>query len=157
MPRLCIPGFDYRQPNAFFVTIVARDRRDLFGEVLAGRTKLNRLGSLVTQTWFGIPMHFAHVLPDVFIVMPNHIHGILWTTMPFTDYRPEAFGKPVAGSIPTAVRSFKSAVTNIAHRQLGFGLPSVWHPRSWTHVIGTESRLDRIRRYIETNPTRPYA
>ncbi len=76
--------------------------------------QLNEIGKVVEDCWKGIKDHFEHVDLDEYIVMPNHIHGILVLNEPVGTRHavslPERFGKPVAGSLPTIVRSFKSAV-----------------------------------------------
>ena len=156
MTRLRIPDYDYRQPNAFFVTILAFHRQDLFGIQTSSGITTNRLGDIIHAIWHETPAHPHNIQTDAFIVMPNHVHGILWTTEAYSDHRPEGFGNPVAHSLPTAIRSFKSAVTRAAHRDCGFEPASPWQPRYWLHIIRTEARLNRIRHYIETNPQRSY-
>lgn len=72
-----LPGYDYAEPGACFVTICTKDRLCLFGEVVAGEMRLNAAGHIAHQCWSDIPNHFPHVQLDAFIVMPNHVHGIL--------------------------------------------------------------------------------
>ena len=92
---------------------------------------------------------------DAFIVMPNHIHGIIIRRG--TARRAptvERFGKPVAGSLPTLVRAYKSAVTqgiNTLRRTPG---DSVWQENYYEHIVRSEAELNRIREYIATNPMR---
>ncbi|MCL6444977.1 MAG: hypothetical protein K6T83_16245 [Alicyclobacillus sp.] len=124
-----LKGYDYSQPGAYFVTIVTQDRACLFGGVVDAEMRLNDAGCIAHQCWTDIPNHFPHVQLDAFIVMPNHVHGILVIAHhaapddvgarhavpqpPTASHNPtvEQFGKPVHGSIPTIVRSFKSATT----------------------------------------------
>lgn len=72
--------FDYSQPGAYFVTIVTQDRKLLFGQVLDGEMVLNDIGRMVTELWLAIPDHFSNVELGEFVVMPNHIHGIISIT-----------------------------------------------------------------------------
>lgn len=72
--------FDYSQPGAYFVTIVTQDRKRLFGDVLDGEMVLNDIGRMVTDFWLAIPNHFSNVELGEFMVMPNHIHGIISIT-----------------------------------------------------------------------------
>ncbi len=72
-----LPGYDYRQAGGYFVTICVQDDGCLFGKVEAGRMHLNRMGRIVQQQWHRLPRHFPHVLLDAFVVMPNHLHGII--------------------------------------------------------------------------------
>ena len=75
---LRLKGYDYTQPGAYFVTLVARDRECVFGEVVNGKMRLNDGGRVAERCWLHIPLHFPHVALDVFVIMPNHVHGILW-------------------------------------------------------------------------------
>lgn len=69
--------YDYTQPGAYFVTIVTQGRLPLFGEIAGEEMQVNLLGRLVQNIWNTLPAHFAIQL-DAFMIMPNHIHGILW-------------------------------------------------------------------------------
>jgi putative transposase len=71
-------GYDYAAMGAYFVTAVTQGRRCLFGAVRDGEVELSRFGQLVQQTWEGSPRHYPHVELDAFIVMPNHIHGVIF-------------------------------------------------------------------------------
>ena len=72
-----LKGYDYAQAGAYFVTIVTHDRACLFGDVVEGKMRLNEAGQIARQCWVEIPRHFPHVELDEFVVMPNHVHGIL--------------------------------------------------------------------------------
>ena len=75
-----LPGYDYTQPGAYFVTIVTHDRECLFGEVVDGVMWLNAFGEIVRDEWFRTAVVRPYVMldPDEFVVMPNHVHGIIW-------------------------------------------------------------------------------
>ena len=73
-----LKGYNYSQPGAYFVTICTHGRECLFGEVVDGRMRLNALGKIARQCWLEIPRHFPHAALDAFVVMPNHVHGIIW-------------------------------------------------------------------------------
>jgi hypothetical protein len=122
--------YDYAEMGAYFVTICTHDRRCLFGEVVDKQMILNEAGQIVEECWHGIPCHFLHAALYEFIVMPNHIHGIVAIANGRgTACRAptvEQFGRPVSGSIPTVLRSFKSAVTKRINALRGsHGMP-VW-------------------------------
>jgi len=72
-----LKGYDYRQPGAYFVTICTQDRACLFGEVVDGEMRLNDAGRMVERWWRELNRKFPHIRTDVFVVMPNHIHGII--------------------------------------------------------------------------------
>ncbi len=138
----------------------------LFGHVTDGIMRLNIYGKIVWSCWREIPDHFPHVELDEFVVMPNHVHGILWIVdnvgarhgvpLPNGGTVPnhERFGKPVPGSIPTIIRSFKSAVTKQINGKRGTPGARVWQRNYYEHIIRDESSLNRIREYITMNPLR---
>jgi putative transposase len=72
-----LQGWDYTQPGWYFVTIGTAGRRCLFGEIMDGMVYLSRWGEIAAQCWKAIPEHFPRVSLDEWIVMPNHIHGIV--------------------------------------------------------------------------------
>jgi putative transposase len=73
-----LPGYDYAQAGAYFVTINTHNRECLFGAVVNGEMVLSRFGQVAAEYWGAIPHHFPHVELDAWVVMPNHIHGIVW-------------------------------------------------------------------------------
>src|SRR3989304_1467169 len=73
-----LKGYDYTQPGAYFVTVVTWQRECLFGEVVGGEMRLSATGSLVENEWRRLVVRFEQVVLDEFIVMPNHVHGILF-------------------------------------------------------------------------------
>jgi REP element-mobilizing transposase RayT len=74
---LRLPEFDYTQPGFYFVTIVTHKHKSLFGKIINEKVVLSDFGNLITEYWLNIPIHFDNVKLDEFIVMPNHIHGII--------------------------------------------------------------------------------
>jgi REP element-mobilizing transposase RayT len=72
-----LKGYDYSSPGAYFVTICTHQRQCLFGEIVDGEMRLNQIGQLVRSQWLKIPYHHTHVELDAWVIMPNHIHGIL--------------------------------------------------------------------------------
>ncbi len=72
-----LPGHDYSRPGAYFVTLCAHGGRCLFGEVEGGEVKLSAAGRAMRAAWEELPNHYPHVRLDAFVVMPNHVHGIV--------------------------------------------------------------------------------
>lgn len=70
-------GYNYRQTGAYFITICTWNRECMFGEMINGGFHESTAGRIVRQTWMEIPKHFPHAELDSFVVMPNHIHGII--------------------------------------------------------------------------------
>jgi len=154
-----LAGYDYTQAGAYFVTIVSRNRVKLFGEILDGEMHLNDLGLIVHTVWLEIPYHFMNVNVDAFVVMPNHVHGIIILNdcavgarhaVPLPNV--ERFGKPVPGSISTIVRSFKSAVTNRINLMRNTPGASVWQRNYYERIIRDEQEHETTLDYIYSNP-----
>ncbi|BAY76754.1 hypothetical protein NIES25_32110 [Nostoc linckia NIES-25] len=161
-----LKGYDYTQPGAYFITICTKARQCLFGNVVKGKMQLNCLGHIAFNCWQTIPDHFPHVELDSFVVMPNHLHGILIITNKpvgaqqccalnqHLDCNTEKFGKPVNDSISTVIRSYKGVVSkriNIIWQTKG---QSIWQRNFYEHIGREEKSVDNIREYILNNPQR---
>lgn len=164
-------GYDYTQPGAYFVTICVHDRQQkLFGDVIDGKMVLNDAGKYANKCLMEIPKHFPHAKLDECLVMPNHIHGIICLTnrrgtacrAPMRDDglnsgtacraptgTTEKFGKPTIGTIPTIIRSYKSAVSKQIHKS---DKKFKWQRNYYEHIIRNELSLFFIRKYIRENP-----
>lgn len=155
-----LPGYDYTQPGAYYITICTYQRQSWFGDVVNGEMHCNRLGYITHRFWQALPRRFPHIQLDAFVVMPNHLHGILIITDEgkdtakryFCTSKKEQFGKPVPGSIPTVVRSFKSAVTQRINLMRRSPIPPIWQRNYHENIIRVEQDLERIRHYIINNP-----
>jgi len=161
-----LQGYDYSKAGAYFVTICTRNRECLFGEILDGVMLSNDAGGVVQQCWDDIPAHFPHVELDAFVIMPNHVHGILSIvdsqtvgaknfsplqaqpsiSPPPSQQRPCGTSKTI-GSI---VRGFKIGVTKWMRQHTL--TPDVWQRNYWEHVVRNDMELNRIREYICNNP-----
>src|SRR5438552_3597848 len=110
-----LPGYDYCQPGAYFVTICSSNRKGILGNVSNGRSILSWLGAIAERCWSGIPEHFPDIKLDTFVIMPNHLHGILWI---MHGHQPKSGSNassrnagPEPRSLAAIVRSFKAATT----------------------------------------------
>lgn len=164
---LRLNGYDYSRPGAYFVTISTFKGRNLFGEIHNREMFLNDAGRIVERTWLEIPDHFLIADLDSFIVMPNHIHGILvlidvgrgrarstCICLQVCRIPTERFGKPVPGSLPTIIRPFKSAATKRINDLRGIKRMVVWQRNYYEHVIRGNRSLNRIGKFIRENPIR---
>ena len=70
-------GRDYSRPGKYFVTICTAQKTEWFGSVINGKMHLSKIGHIASQVWYEIPVHFPFIGLDAFVVMPNHIHGII--------------------------------------------------------------------------------
>lgn len=132
-----LKGFDYTQSGAYYITVVTYQRRHFFGEVSNGVMRLNELGQIAHDEWFktSVLRPYVELFEDEFVVMPNHVHGIIWiNNQTVAASHREQFGKPISHSIPTIIRAYKSAVTyavNALQDQRGGVL---WQRNYYEHV-----------------------
>ena len=110
--------------------------------------KLNAAGELAEASWTRIPEHFAHVTLDEFVVMPNHVHGVLILE------GEETSSTTRRRRLGTIIGSFKSAAAKAINERRGTSGSTVWHRSFYDHIIRNEDSLGRIRRYIQDNPAR---
>jgi putative transposase len=164
-----LKNYDYTQAGAYFITICIHQRQCRLGQIQQQIMTPTIDGTIVAQIWQRIPQHFANARLDEFVVMPNHIHGILWLgdnpvgakhsgekslVTPRID-SPNASPPPHGtnpGSINAIVQNFKSISTrkiNQIHKTPG---SRIWQRDYYEHIIRNEIALDRIRAYIQNNP-----
>ncbi len=149
-------NFDYTQQGAYFLTICTHERKSLFGRIINGEMRLNTYGRIVEEEWEKTAQIRSNLTMDRFIVMPNHIHGIVVISRGTMHRAPtstfESFGKLVSNSIPTIVRGFKSAVTTRINAIRNSSHKPVWQRNYYEHVIRNEIDLKEIYEYINSNP-----
>jgi len=157
-----IPGADYTEAGGYFLTICAAYRQSIFGRIVNGQVELSPLGEIVRACWVQFPEHFPAATIKDFVVMPNHLHGIVAIgvgaryIVPSDPkaHTPEEFQKPVRGSIPTIVRTFKAAVSRTARKELGMGSERIWQSNYFERVLGDGEEYAKASRYILENPVR---
>ncbi|GIV71404.1 transposase [Caldilinea sp.] len=159
-----LKGYDYTQPGAYFITICTHDRAHFFGAVVNGVMRLNDAGCIAAQCWRDIPVHFPHVQLDVFVIMPNHIHGVLWIVANDNNAGTQNVGAthasplpprgPVPQSVGAIIGQFKSAVTKRINELRHTPSAPIWQRNYYEHIIRDERALNAIRRYIQENPLR---
>jgi putative transposase len=115
-----LKGYDYSQAGAYFVTICTQGRACLFGEVVDGEMRLNDAGRMVVAEWERLPALFPNVVLDAFVVMPNHIHGIVILTDPADDATDgaTAIGATIGGAT-TGRAATGGATTRVAPTTAG--------------------------------------
>ncbi len=166
-----LKGYDYTQAGAYFITICSHQREHVFGEIVNGEMKLNKLGLVAKQQWEKLPKRFPNIELGAFVLMPNHEHGIIQIieqqrrgmaeSLQNLDeessrYAPtenqQKFGKMIPNSIPTIVRSYKSAVAYRINLMRGVKAAPVWQRNYYEHVIRNDRELELITKYIDYNP-----
>lgn len=173
---LRLQGYDYAQAGAYFVTICTQNRACLFGEIVDEKMRVNDVGRMVERWWEKLPEKFPATEIDEFIIMPNHLHGIVVLVGAAPCGRPggvavaDASGLARArlkaghphGGAPTLgdiMSWFKTMTTNDYLRgvkQRGWtSFPGkLWQRNYYEHIIRDDAALDRIRQYIAENPLR---
>ena len=154
--------WDYSKYGYYFITICTKEKKNLFGSIVEDKVLLNGCGEIVKEIWFQIPQQFEDVELDEFVVMPNHIHGIVFISRDTNDGR-DAINSVSTGfagkknpmvhkiHLSRVIRWFKGRTTYEIHHKLQFS-EFAWQPRFYEHIIRNEKSLQKIREYISLNP-----
>ena len=148
-------AYDYAQAGAYFVTICTADRQGPLGQVEGMEVRLSALGQIAAACWRAIPDHFEDVELDAFVVMPNHVHGIVVIGDGRARHASPLPAAPIGSqrqSLGLIVGAYKSAVARRVNETGGTPGAAVWQRNHYEHVIRSEQQLSRIRRYVEANP-----
>jgi REP element-mobilizing transposase RayT len=159
-------SWDYANPGMYFLTICTHQRLPFFGEIIQAEMMLSPMGIIAYACWDDIPKHFPNIELGAFVIMPNHVHGILVVnerledpkecdddTKTIFDFESEQMSliSPQAGSVSAAIRSYKAAVTRtIRPNHADFKWQKLFHDR----VIRNQGEYQRIEQYILQNPAR---
>ena len=151
-----LQNYDYSLTGAYFITMLTQDRKCLFGDIVDGEICLNDWGQTAQDEWEKSAQIRKEIELDAFVVMPNHIHGVIV----ITDGTGRATGRsplqsgPSRRSLSTLVGGFKAVVTKRINGARDIPGTAVWQRNYFEHVIRNEDSLSRIRRYILDNPAR---
>ena len=163
---LRLSGYDYSQPGDYFVTMNTKDRERLFGTIEDGHMLLNDFGEIVAACWRDLPNHYPYIKIDEFVVMPDHVHGIIVIkanpvregSEPSRTEHSRADTSRTDASLPRRhplseiVRSFKTFSARRINEIRGVQGVPVWQRNYFEHIIRNEQSLKRIREYISLNP-----
>ncbi len=170
--------FDYTQPGAYFFTLVTRERANLFGRIDQGVMDVNRFGEIIHRVWLDLPRHYPYITLDWFVLMPNHVHAII-----FQNHDDKGRGgssldvkttmlKPLPGDVMTVsggetcpykmrrhglseiVRALKSFSARRINQIRSAPGQAVWQRNYFERIIRNQKELDAIREYITDNPRR---
>ena len=153
-----LKDYDYSQAGAYFVTICTHNRKLIFGDVVEGEMRLNEYGCVVETEWIKAADIRKNVELDVFVVMPNHFHGVIIIfgrgDPSGRPYAPTSPHGPPSGSLGAIIGQFKSAASKRINKLRGTpGIP-IWQRNYYEHIIRNEDDLAEIREYIMNNPQR---
>lgn len=149
---------DYSSPGLYFITCCVQDRICSLGFIENDQLVLSNIGVIVKAHWEAIPQHYAHVKLHEFVIMPNHIHGVIelhygednLTTLKHRTLN--QFAKPISGSISMIINQYKGGVRRWCKYH---GYPEFrWQGRFYDHVIRNQQAYWAICRYIRNNPAK---
>ncbi|MDR0909812.1 MAG: hypothetical protein LBM77_08615 [Spirochaetaceae bacterium] len=184
------PWWNYNGNGTYFITICCKNRTPYFGEIQNGRMQLNKYGQIANDCWTAIPEHFKYAELGLFVIMPDHVHGIISIDMGDSNYGrnnndPRNINdacvpspvetlhtrslqgtvqyndtqisrrdlllqiQPKPHSLPTIIRSYKSAVSKTIHE---FDKSFTWQSRYYDRIICNDDEYQRISEYIIKNP-----
>ena len=147
-----LKNYDYATPGYYFVTICTNDKIEKFGAIKGNEIVLNKLGEIVKNTWLEISAHFDNTESGQYIVMPNHIHGIIIINNPVGNGHARSVNKNTTNNdLSVIIGSFKSAVTKRINR-LDNATSFKWQKSFHDHIIRVDQSLNKIREYIINNP-----
>ena len=166
-----LKGYDYTKDGWYFVTICIKNRQFLFGNIDNQKIILNKYGEHTQKCWKDIPSHFPNVRLDEFVVMPNHVHGIIIIDNTKNNIENKVGNKDfcsnvgnkdfcslqpwqtkLSKSLSSIIRGFKIGVTKYFKKNQYINFK--WQKSFYDHVIRTETSLNNIRNYIKDNPLR---
>jgi REP element-mobilizing transposase RayT len=158
-----LAGYDYSQEGAYFVTICANEHQCLFGKVAGDTMRPGDTGRMVAATWQQLRLHYPGVDLDAFVIMPNHLHGIVILTVGAgpsacpSPGQPQGVAPTTTMSLSDVIHRFKSLTTaRYLHAVRAKGWPPfsgrLWQRNYYEHIIRNEEKLKKVREYIADNP-----
>jgi REP element-mobilizing transposase RayT len=171
-----LKGYDYSQEGAYYVTIVTQGRVCLFGEIIDGEMHLNAYGEIIQKWWYEIPIHFPNVELGAFVIMPNHVHGIIFIIAErrgevlsprddpnrniqdaYVDGTNKSGGvtpplrKPTLGQIIAYFKYQSTKMMNLIETDKA--ITRFWQRNFYEHIIRNEQDLQNKTDYINANPS----
>ena len=161
--------WDYGSNGYYFITICTKNKLYYFGEIIDEKMNLSEIGKLAEKYWYEIPQHFPFVKLGAFIVMPNHVHGIIIIDKPDDEridnidnnvetqnspwriaslQQPQNKFGPQSQNLASIIRGYKTTVTINARK---INPDFAWQSRFYEHVIRNEKSLNKIENYIINN------
>jgi len=148
-----LKGYDYSSGGCYFVTICMQNRKHFFGQVVEEEIRLSKLGKIAKDYWLEIPKHFLCVELDQYVVMPNHVHGIVVIHSNRRNapwHVPTGIQPLVKNSLSSIINHYKGAVKRFCNKNdLEY---FSWQLRYYDHIVRNDEDLNRIREYIIHNP-----
>lgn len=157
-----LKGYDYSQPGHYFITICTHQRTHLFGEVRGGKMVLNAMGTFADACWRAIPDHYPNVRLDAYVIMPNHMHGVLEIgesvgavhEPPIENIHGAGRDLPLQNTpnVSKIIGRFKMTTAKQINILRGTPGVPVWQRNYYEHIVRDDDALNRIRQYVQNNP-----
>ena len=155
-----LKDFDYSESGYYFITICTNDRVEIFGNIVDGKMLLNTCGKIIQKQWLWLSAQYDYIKLDQYVVMPNHIHGIIIIDKNgYGDNRcgdnprivpTDTIYNPRKNLLSKTICAFKTTSSKLIHRA---GIPDFkWQRSFYDHIIRNEKSLLKIREYIINNP-----
>jgi REP element-mobilizing transposase RayT len=148
-----LKGYDYAQSGAYFVTLCVQDRMCVLGDIVRNAMVFSDWGRIVAQSWTWLRDQYAYVDLDAWVVMPNHLHGIIAIVgahrdapLPDTPSKRKPLGQLIG--------AFKTVSTKRINLMRGTPGAKFWQRNYYEHIVRDERDMARIRQYIIDNPRR---
>ena len=160
-----LKGYNYTSSGAYFVTMCTRDRACTLGDIVRGTVMLSNIGRIVAQSWVWLGDHHPYVDLDAWVIMPNHVHGIILildddivpcdrrggSRTALTRTAPTTAKRKPLGRL---IGAFKTVSTKRINEIRHTPEDRFWQRNYWEHIIRDESSLAQIRQYVINNPAR---
>jgi len=163
IPSTRLSNWNYSDNGYYFITICTKDKEEFFGEIVNNKIQLSEIGTIAQKYWLEIPNHFSFVELDEFIIMPNHVHGIVIIKNVISHVETQNFASlqqakpikpqnkfgPQSKNLASIIRGFKIGVKKYATiNKINF----FWQSRFYDHIIRNEKEFYYIKQYIKDNP-----
>lgn len=141
--------YDYSAPGAYFITVCAKEKAHLFGEISNGHMRLTDIGTIVDQEIMALRSRYAAVRVDKYVVMPNHIHLLITLAERINPFPTGAC------DIPNIIGKFKAGVTRrVGNAFMHSAAKTIWQTSYHDHIIRDRADYDAIWKYIDQNVLR---
>ena len=154
-----LQNYDYSKAGAYYITVCTRNRKLLFGDVVQGQMKINEVGRIVQNVWDSLPQFYEDIELDAFIIMPNHLHGIIVirsavgaiheSPLQQDALRVRDRRRMLRSNMIGRFKMGSAKNINLVRKTSAL---AVWQRNYYEHIIRDEASLDRIRQYIADNP-----
>lgn len=152
--------YDYSRRGYYFVTVCAQNRRSMFGEIVKGKMLSSETGRIVAESWEWLEGRYDYVELDAWVVMPNHLHGIVSIRDARAGENVRRGGSGTARAktsghakpLGRLIGAFKTVSTKRFNEHHGARETKLWQRSFYDRIIRGDAELNRVREYIQNNP-----